>query len=319
MSHKSSASAVIAKGALALFGVVVVLVNAAVTWQFGAHYLVDAFGIADPALASIAGGGYAILFLDVASLVWLFAYMRLAETSAQRGIAIAAAIIAFVGSLLATTYMLASGTAGVLATHAAAVSSAAQIAMIVIVVVHAVLLVIYMLRGRGEMVTQTTIDAATSATGEALTLAAANVQNMVPRLAQDIGAAIERRILSELSFTRDDAGQLVYTPNEQPARQLPPPSDNPDNGWRPYPAQQSGTDQQNINPPTGSPARDVYDVQERFHTIFSDIHGDTPVSTALNRDEFNALVQAAERAKRDGRLSDLVGGANPTNGQNGRH
>lgn len=213
--NKHSSSSAIARGALVLFAITVVVVNAAVTWQFGSYYLNSAFGIQRGELASIAGGAYALLFLDVASLVWLFAYMRLAETSTQRGLALSGAAIAFGGSLLATAYMLAQGTAGVLATYADAVSTASQLAMIAIVVIHAIALTIYTLKSRAEAVTQTQINAASEATARALSQAETNVQNMVPRLANDISAAIEAQILSSLNFNRDDGGNLVFVPEQQ--------------------------------------------------------------------------------------------------------
>ena len=215
---KHSSSSAIARGALILFAITVVVVNAAVSWQFGSFYLYSAFGIQRAELASIAGGAYALLFLDVASLVWLFAYMRLAETSTQRGLALSGAAIAFGGSLLATAYMLAQGTAGVLATYADAVSTAAQLAMIVIVVIHAVFLTIYTLKSRQEAVTQTQINAASSATASALSQAESNVQNMVPQLANDISAAIEAQILSSLGFNRDAGGNLVFVPEQQASK-----------------------------------------------------------------------------------------------------
>lgn len=328
MKNRHSTSATIARGALALFGLIVIAVNAAVTWQFGTYYLNTAFGIQQPEMAGIAGGLYAILFLDVASLVWLFAYMRLAETSAQRGIALSASILAFVGSLLATTYMLASGTAGALSAYTNAVSTAAQVAMILIVVTHATLLVIYMLQSRGEAVTQTTINATTSATGEALTLAAQNVQNMVPRLAQDIGAAIETQILASLSFTRQDDGKLLYTPTQQRS-QLPPPTPQ---DAAPMRMHATGTavgtiTSDELNSELAQASATVDSQQELFTTVWHD-NVDSPqgekIPTQLTRAEFNAAIQAAEREKA-ARMAEFAeslqargNAANPTNGQDAR-
>lgn len=367
MNQKHSSAAVIAKGALSVFAVIVVSVNAFVTWQFGTYYLNRAFGIQNGMMAGIAGGAYAILFLDVASLVWLFAYMRLAETSAQRGIGLTASILAFIGSLLATIYMLSANTAGALSAYTESISTISQVAMIVIVVIHAVLLALYLLFGRDEMVTQATINATTNATGEALTRATNNVQNLVPQLAQDISAAIETHILSALSFTRQHDGRLVYMPTEKgdaPAQlsattRPAPVRDTTSGAQRSKSLQQlmamlanvSTTDgmydlldnyHRDINRLSPSDYELWHQAQQerhnllaqygrldefgadggqqagaeqarrlsRFHTVLSDEYGDVPISTDLTRAEFNAAIEAAERAKRDS--------ANrPTNGRNG--
>ena len=42
---KHSSSSAIARGALVLFAIMVVVVNGAVSWQFGSYYLNSAFGI----------------------------------------------------------------------------------------------------------------------------------------------------------------------------------------------------------------------------------------------------------------------------------
>jgi hypothetical protein len=211
MTHSNGS--IIARGAFFLFALAVIIVNAAVTWQFGTAFLAGAFGIRDPFTAAMFGGAYAILMLDVAALVWLLVYMRAAETTAQRAIAIVTAAVSFFGSLVATGYMLAANTAGILATHAAAVGSVAQIAMIAIVCMHAILATFYLLKARDESVLQATIDAKTSAIGTAVTQAKSDVQNMVPTLAAMMSDVLKVQILSEMGFTHDGR-QLVYNPGD---------------------------------------------------------------------------------------------------------
>ena len=218
MQHTSSSA--IAKGVMGVFGVLVLIVNAAVTWQFGTYFLDTAFGIQNPDWAGVAGGGYAILFLDIAALVWFLTYVRLAETPEQRGLSLAGAVIAFVGSLAATAYMLAQGTVGMLNTYAEDVSTASQFLMILIVLVHAVFLAVYMLKSRDEAVNQTAINASASATASALSSAEKRVQDMVPQLGAEIADALEAGILSNLGFSRDRSGGVVYVEADKVTSQI---------------------------------------------------------------------------------------------------
>jgi len=204
----------IAQWAFLLFAFIVVAVNTAVTWQFGALYLRSAFNIVDPFTAAIFGGAYAVIMLDVGALVWLATYMRAAETTSQRALALVSAIISFSGSLVATAYMLSTNTAGVLATHATGVASAAQIGMILVVILHAVGASVYMLTAAGETVLQATIDARSTAVGKAVQQAKNDVQNEVPLLASMIGDVLKTQILAELGFTRESGGRLVYNPGD---------------------------------------------------------------------------------------------------------
>ena len=288
---KQSNSSTLARGLFWIFAALVVVVNAAVTFQFGAVYLRGAFGIQDALTALLAGALYAVLFLDMAALVWLLVYMRAAETTQQRTIALVAAVLSFAGSLVATAYMLATGTDGVLTTHARAVSSAAQLFMIVAVVLHAVAAVLFKLASRSETVQQASIDASTSAVAEAVTEAKKQVQQQVPELARAMSAEMRSVILAQLGFVESADGRLHYVPDAT--------QEELDTRRRraPLPAP---TEQRAALAASSSPAPAAVqsgDVQERFHTVFSDVHGDVPISTNLTRAEFNAVIAAAERAK----------------------
>jgi len=207
----NSSQTKMAKGAFSVFSVILILINLAVTYQFGSHFLGGAFGIQNTEAASIFGGLYAVLFLDVAYLCWLGLYLRGSETSSQRAVAAVGGLFGFVGSLMATLYMLIQGTAGTLANYSNAVETVAQVGMIVIVAVHIVLALAFVLFSREESVRQTSIDSASDATDKALTMAKTNVKKMIPTLATQISASIEQQIYSDLNFQRGDDGQWTLT------------------------------------------------------------------------------------------------------------
>jgi hypothetical protein len=206
----------IAKGSFGVFGLLLIVINLAVTYQFGNYFLDSAFGIQNAAVASIVGGLYAVLFLDVAYLVWLGLYLRGGEqTTNQRAIAGVGALVGFIGSLMATLYMLIQGTSGSLAVYANSIETVAQVVMIVVVAVNIILAIAYVLSSRDERVKQTAIASSSSATEKALAMATTNVDAMIPQLASQISAQIENQIYASLNFKRSSGGNLEYTAGQR--------------------------------------------------------------------------------------------------------
>lgn len=100
----------ITKWILGIFGALVIVLNAAETALFGATYLPAAFGNPSNGMSALLAAAYCLLMLDVAYLVWFKVWLSGEQATAQRDMAISLAVIALIGSIMATVTQLATNT-----------------------------------------------------------------------------------------------------------------------------------------------------------------------------------------------------------------
>ncbi|MCL4872005.1 MAG: hypothetical protein KJ063_23845 [Anaerolineae bacterium] len=100
----------ITKWLLIIFGALVIVLNAAETALFGATYLPAAFGNPANGISSLLAAGYVLLMLDVGFLVWFKVWLSGEQATAQRDVAISLAVMALIGSIMATVTQLATNT-----------------------------------------------------------------------------------------------------------------------------------------------------------------------------------------------------------------
>lgn len=135
----------ITKWLLIIFGALVIVLNAAETALFGATYLPAAFGNPANGISSLLAAAYCLLMLDVAYLVWFKVWLSGEQATAQRDAAISLAVIALIGSIMATVTQLATNTglAAFLVPYRDAIGTIAFFVVVGVTVAHIVGLAVY--------------------------------------------------------------------------------------------------------------------------------------------------------------------------------
>lgn len=260
-------------------------------------------------LASLFAAAFGVLTIDVAYSAWLYAGKSQADTAAQRVSAIGTAVVLFLISLAVTaTYMMLTGSLreGVIDAQMDTTLRVAGIAILAAsTVVNGIGLMLWAVLGHSwrEAAAYAKMRAALYTEKSLLDeqraqlIASANrehLRGLLPELTQQRGVAVGTSYLQRSQLMTGGAAGA------------------PDDGWRPYAVQSSGTEQQHVEPPAQQPVRDNSGGQ--FHTtLTTDEFGTEPISSNLSRDEFNQVMRLAEDAKRRGELANFTNGR--TNGR----
>lgn len=135
----------ITKWFLIIFGALVIVFNAAETALFGASYLPAAFGNPANGISALLAAGYVLLMLDVAFLVWFKVWLSGEQATTQRDVAITLAVVALIGSIMATVTQLATNTtlAAFLLPYRDAIGTIAFFVVVGVTVAHIVGLAVY--------------------------------------------------------------------------------------------------------------------------------------------------------------------------------
>ncbi|MBX3057460.1 MAG: hypothetical protein KF770_13410 [Anaerolineae bacterium] len=135
----------ITKWILGIFGALVIVLNAAETALFGATYLPAAFGNPSNGMSALLAAAYCLLMLDVAYLVWFKVWLSGEQATAQRDMAISLAVVALIGSIMATVTQLATNTglAAFLVPYRDTIGTIAFFVVVGVTVAHIVGLAVY--------------------------------------------------------------------------------------------------------------------------------------------------------------------------------
>jgi hypothetical protein len=215
----------VAKWFFKFFVLILVGINAALTFSFGYTYLGAAFGTG--VAADYGGAVYALIIFDVAYLVWFLVFSRDAESVGQRAAAGLLAGVSLLGSIIATLNQLALNSFGLvdLSGYHETIGLLALIAMLAITAGHIIGMAAYALMAPGEWQLQTAINEAAedasengrvrqqvrekaksireSVTNQALSQLEARVQVDTDLLVHHMADRMRRQLLSEFGFTAD--------------------------------------------------------------------------------------------------------------------
>ena len=189
--------------AFAIFGGLLVIINAALTFSFGFSYLGRSFGIG--IVSDYVGALYALLIFDAGYLAWFYLYLRTAESTGQRSLAIGMAGFSLIGSLTATLQQLATNATGLvdLGSYHQAVGLVAMLVMLVATAAHVVACAAYLLLDPREKVRQMMA----VARGEALEDSLQTAQRMIDidhsQMVAQMAAVVRADVLGSLGFTQD--------------------------------------------------------------------------------------------------------------------
>lgn len=131
-----SSKSKIAKFVFTFFAVVVLLVSALTSFSFFFIYfstLVPA-GLIDSTISRIISGLIGMMMFDVATAIWLFTYLNLAETAEQRAISIGMTGITFIGASAASVAYLGLSAGGELALDAATKNTIGLGALLIVII-----------------------------------------------------------------------------------------------------------------------------------------------------------------------------------------
>jgi hypothetical protein len=206
-----------------LFGLALIVINAALTFAFGYSYLGAAFG--QGPIADYMGAFYALLLFDFGYLAWFFVYIRAAESTGQRSIAIGLTVFSLLGSLAATLQQLATNATALvdLREYHEAVGYVALGAMLLMTAGHIVSTAAYFLLDPREKVKQRMAEIKATLLDDSLDKAEKQIQIDQDQLIQHMSEDVRLDILDQLGFTHNlkPIKQAVLPPVQQQPLEQP--------------------------------------------------------------------------------------------------
>lgn len=203
-----------------IFGGLLILINSALTFAFGFTYMGTAFGTGD--LAFYAGAFYALLLFDAGYICWFYTFIRTAESTGQRALALGMAIFSLMGSLSATLQQLATNATALvdLTAYHQAVGTVALGTMLFMTAGHIIATAGYLLLDPRERVKQVMAGIRANALDDSLTTAGKLIALDHKEIIDAMSADVRADILAALGFTADlqqlTAQTLLPSPNSLP-------------------------------------------------------------------------------------------------------
>ena len=187
----------------AFFGGLLILINGALTFAFGYSYLGTAFGAGS--LAFYAGAFYALLLFDAGYLSWFYTFIRTAESTGQRALALGMAVFSLMGSLAATLQQLATNATALvdLTEYHQAVGMVALGAMLFMTAAHIIATASYLLLDPRERVKQVMAGVRANALDDSLTAAEKLIALDHKEMIDIMSADVRADILAAIGFTAD--------------------------------------------------------------------------------------------------------------------
>ena len=203
--------------------IVLTIINAALTWQFGSLYFAAAFSIG--VLGTFMAGFYSLLIFDVAYITWFYTYLRGSHGKWQRALSLLMAILALGGSIMATVNQLVVNSFGLvdLTEYQDAVGFVALGTMIVITALHIIAFAGFILLDPKERVKTEGANILSEVIEDALLEMRNRLNADKTVLVDQISADYRVEMLTALGFTRDL--KFVGRPDEEEAPALPASSD----------------------------------------------------------------------------------------------
>jgi hypothetical protein len=207
-----------ARWAFAIFGGLLIVINAALTFSFGYTYLGRSFG--SGLMSDYAGAFYAILIFDAAYLAWFYTFLRTAESTGQRSLAVGMAGFSLLGSLSATLQQLATNANDLvdLSAYHQTVGLIALMIMLFMTAAHVLAMAGYFLMSPQERVRQTMAQARGQALEDGLETATRMVNLDYDEIVGMMALKIRTNILDDLGFTHDL--KQITSPTDAAAQQL---------------------------------------------------------------------------------------------------
>ena len=191
------------KWAFAIFGGLLVIINAALTFSFGFSYLGRSFG--SGVLSDYVGAFYALLIFDAAYLSWFYTYLRTAESTGQRSLALLMAGFSLVGSLTATLQQLVTNATGLidLGAYHQAVGLGALAVMVFMTSAHIISTAFYIYLDPREKVRQMRAIARGNALDDSLEGAQRLINIDHSQIVSQMAQEVRADVLGSLGFTHD--------------------------------------------------------------------------------------------------------------------
>ncbi|HSH05992.1 MAG TPA: hypothetical protein VLL52_25980 [Anaerolineae bacterium] len=222
-----------------VFGGLLVIINAALTFAFGYTYLGAAFGTG--VVAAYAGAFYTLLLFDIGYLSWFWTFVRTAESTSQRALALGMAIFSLIGSLAATLQQLATNATALvdLSAYHQTVGMIALGTMLFMTTTHIIATAAYVLLDPRERVKQVMAAARATALDDSLAVAEKMIALDHKEMIDIMSANVRSDILASLGFTADLQHLTGPTASPAPLELAAP---------------QPSSEQEDKEPPPASPA-----------------------------------------------------------------
>jgi hypothetical protein len=192
------------------FSVVIVVINAALSFAFGASYLGAAFSV-DGWLQPVIGGLYALLIADVAFVVWFWSYRRIAETQQQRQLSLAVAVLALSVSVAMTITQLSANAFGLvdLSDYQESVGLVALVLMIAVTAALIVSVAAFALMTRSEQVKTRTMNHKALLLQESMDAMDASMLQLKDQMVIELSERLRGELIAELGLDVLTSGEEV--------------------------------------------------------------------------------------------------------------
>ena len=118
------------------FGIVVALISATTSFSFFATYFstIIPSTVLDPQIGRLVSGLMGVTLFDLATIVWLYTFLHVAETSEQRAISLAMIVVTFLGAASASVAYLSLSATGAMALDATSLQTIGSLSLIVVLI-----------------------------------------------------------------------------------------------------------------------------------------------------------------------------------------
>lgn len=285
-----------------IVGIVLALINAVLTFQFGSQYFSAAFTVG--IIGQYLAGFYALLIMDIAYVTWFAVHLRNSTGKNQRSLAALMAAVSLIGSILATVNQLIVNSFGLadFTQYQEGIGTASLIAMIILTAAHIIAYAAFIVFDPQEQVKTQGAETLSEVIEDALSELKLRMNNDKNILIDHISAGYRVELLTTLGFTSDlqqvGKGETLATPS--PIATVAASSDTPAPSVK-----QAGEVVHSVTMDS-TPTKREGETTADFYTRWSDEKADYEAAkTSIADFGFNPL-------------QDTSNGAASVNGKNGR-
>lgn len=226
-----------------IVGIVLIIINAALTFQFGSQYFAAAFSVG--IMGEYLAGFYGLLIMDIAYITWFAVFLRGSTGKKQRQLAGLMAAISLMGSVLATVNQLIVNSFGLgdFAQYQDSIGTASLITMIVLTAAHIIAFAAFVLFDPNEQIKTQGANTLSDVIEDALAEVKLRLNSDKDVLIDHISAGYRVEMLTALGFTSD---------LKQVGKALPDGNPPTQNDTQPVKRQQVNPDHTRENLPDGS-------------------------------------------------------------------
>lgn len=186
-----------------IVGIVLALINAVLTFQFGSQYFAAAFTVG--IIGTYLAGFYALLIMDIAYITWFSVHLRNSTGKNQRALAALMAAVSLMGSILATVNQLIVNSFGLadFTQYQEGIGTASLIAMIILTAAHIIAFAAFILFDPQEQVKTQGAETLSEVIEDALSELKLRMNSDKDILIDHISAGYRVELLTALGFTSD--------------------------------------------------------------------------------------------------------------------